>query len=169
MKLEALFSLSYGLYVVSSINDDKLNAQIANTVFQITSNPPTIAISINKNNLTYEFIKKSGVFSVSVLSQETPMQFIGHFGFKSGRDIDKFKNVEYKIGTTGAPIVLSNSISYIEAEVINSTDYNTHVVFAGKIIDADILDNKQPMTYSYYHKVKNGKSPKNAPTYIESK
>ncbi len=95
MNVKALYKLGYGLYVVSSKKGDRLNGQIANTVFQIASEPPTIAVSINKNNLTHEFIKESRMLAVSVLSQDTPLSFIGHFGFKSGRDIDKLEGINY--------------------------------------------------------------------------
>ncbi|GAI85896.1 unnamed protein product, partial [marine sediment metagenome] len=105
MDLKALYKLGYGLYIVSSKKGERFNGQVANTVFQITSQPPTIAVSINKNNLTYDYIKQSKVFTASILAQDTPLAFIGHFGFKSGRDIDKFKGINYKMGTTKAPVV----------------------------------------------------------------
>ena len=167
MDLKALRKLSYGLYIISSKKGDRFNGQIANTVFQVTSEPPTISVCINKQNLTHEFIEESGVFTASILSKETPMKFIGHFGFKSGREIDKFKDVEYKLGVTGAPIVIENTIGYLEGEVINSLDVGTHTVFIGRIIDAGIIKEGEPMTYAYYHEVKKGKSPKTAPTYIK--
>ena len=167
MDLKALRKIGYGLYIVSSKKGDRFNGQIANTVFQVTSEPPAMAVCLNKQNLTNEFIKESGVFTVSILSKETPMKLIGHFGFKSGREIDKFKNVKYKVGVTGAPIVLENTIGYLEVEVINSLDVGTHTVFFGKIIDAEIIKEGEPMTYAYYHEVKKGKSPKTAPTYIK--
>jgi len=103
MNKETFYKLSYGLYIVSSKKEDKLNGQIANTVFQITSNPPTVAVSINKKNLTCDFIRESNLFSVSILSIETPLQFIGLFGFKSGRVTDKFSNIKYKFGRKGTP------------------------------------------------------------------
>ncbi len=169
MNPKTLHKISYGLYVISSKKADKFNGQIANTVFQITSEPPTIAVSINKQNLTHEFIQESKVFAVSILSQETPMKFIGHFGFKSGRDIDKFKSLDinHKVGMTGAPIVLENSIGYLEVEVIDSMDVGTHTVFIGKVIDAEITGDGEAMTYTYYHEVKRGTAPKTAPTYIK--
>lgn len=166
MEPETFHKLSYGMYIVSSKKDKRFNGQIANTVFQITSKPPTIAVSINKDNLTHDFILESKLFSVSILSIETPMKFIGRFGFKSGREIDKFENIDYKIGTTGTPIVLENSIGYLEAEVINTRDEGTHVVFVGKVVDAQILKDGKPMTYAYYREIKGGKAPKAAPTYI---
>ena len=118
MNLKALYGISYGLYVVSSKKEERFNGQIANTVFQITSEPPRIAVSINKQNFTHEFIKESNVFTVSVLSKDTPLRFIGNFGFRSGRDVDKFKEVKYKVGVTGAPIVLDHTNAYMEAEVV---------------------------------------------------
>ena len=166
MNTKTLYKISYGLYVVSSKMGEKINGQIANTVFQITSQPPTIAVSINKENLTHEFIERSKVFTISILSEETPMKFIGHFGFKSGKELNKFKDVNYKVGVTGAPIVLENAIGYLEAELTNTLDAGTHTVFIGKVLDAEIINDKEPMTYAYYHKVKGGKAPKTAPTYI---
>jgi len=169
VNLKALHKLSYGLYIVTSTKENRLNGQIANSVFQITSEPPTIAVSINKNNLTWEFIKESGVFAVSVLCEDTPLSFIGHFGFKSGRDADKFKGFHYKIGQTQAPVVLDNTVSYIEAKVTKEMDVGTHTIFVGEIIDADILNEKTCMTYDYYQQVKRGTTPRTAPSYIEEK
>ncbi|MDT8273120.1 MAG: flavin reductase family protein, partial [Desulfomonilia bacterium] len=83
----ALWNITYGLYVVTSISDGKGNGQIVNTVFQVSATPPTIAVSINKNNLTHEYIEKSNRMAVSMLEEDTPMPFIGLFGFKSGREV----------------------------------------------------------------------------------
>jgi flavin reductase (DIM6/NTAB) family NADH-FMN oxidoreductase RutF/rubredoxin len=165
MNEKTLHKISYGVYIISSKNNDKLNGQIANALFQVTAQPQTIAMSINKQNLTHEFIQKSKVFSVSILSEQTPMSFIGTFGFKSGRNIDKFKDINYKIGKTGAPIVLDHSFAYFEGSIINHIDIGTHTIFIGKIEDAEILSNEKPMTYAYYHEIKGGISPKTAPTY----
>ncbi|MFC2058335.1 flavin reductase [Chloroflexota bacterium] len=167
MDVKALHKLSYGLYVVTSRKGKKLNGQIANTVFQITSEPPTIAVSINKSNLTWEFIKESGVFAVSMLCQDTPLSFIGHFGFNSGRDMDKLKGINYKIGQTKAPVVINNAVSYLEARVTKQIDVGTHTVFIGEVVDAEIISDKACMTYDYYHQVKRGTTPKTAPSYIK--
>ncbi|MGO9137081.1 MAG: flavin reductase [Syntrophales bacterium] len=166
MDKAVLFKLSYGLYVVSGRKDDQFNAQIANTAFQVTSEPPTIAVGINKQNLTHEYIQASGKFAVSVISKSAPMQFIGLLGFKCGRDIDKFENLNMRAGQTGVPIVLDNAIAYIEAEVVNEMDCGSHTIFVGKVRDCGVLNaDEEPMTYAYYHEVKRGKSPKTAPTY----
>jgi len=166
MDLKTLFKVSYGVYIVSSIKDNKYNGQIANTVFQVTSEPPTIAVCINKQNLTHQYIETSKIFTVSILSTDATMQFIGRFGFKSGRDIDKFKDTKHKIGKTTAPVVLDYTIGYLEAELNGSMDAGTHTLFFGKIVDAETISNQEPMTYAYYHEIKKGKSPKTAPTYI---
>ncbi len=168
MNKKALHKISYGLYVVSSLSKNgEYNGQIANTVFQITSEPVRIAVSLNKENLTHKYVSESGVFSVSVLAQDTPLKFIGKFGFKSGREIDKFEGTEFKKGTLGTPIVLDHTIAYLEAKVTDRLDVGTHTIFVGEVVDADVLLEKPPMTYDYYHKVKRGTAPKTAPTYIE--
>ncbi|MCX8014756.1 MAG: flavin reductase family protein, partial [candidate division WOR-3 bacterium] len=168
MTLKTLHKISYGMYIVSSKQDDKYNGQVANAVIQVTAEPPTLVAAINKQNLTHKFIQASKVFTVSILTEETPMQFIGKFGFKSGRDINKFADTNYKLGITKAPVVIDYTLGYIECEVIDSLDCGTHTMFVGKVIDAELLNDKQPMTYAYYHIIKKGKSPKTAPTYISS-
>ena len=169
MNINALYKLGYGVYVVTSIKDDRFNGQIANTVFQVTSDPPTIAVSINKSNLTHDFIKESRVFSAPVLCEETPLTFIGRFGFKSGRDTDKFEGINYKIGETGAPIVLDNAVSYLEARVTKEMDVGTHTIFIGEVFNTDVISDEVCMTYEHYHQIKGGKTPKAAATYIEEK
>jgi len=154
---------------VSSAKGDKVNGQIANTVFQATSEPPTIAVSINKSNLTHEFIKESKVLAVSVLSQDTPLSFIGHFGFKSGRDIDKFEGINYKKGETQAPVLIDNSLACLEARVSQELDVGTHTIFIAELVGAEALKEGEPMTYAYYHQVKRGTTPKTAPSYIEER
>jgi flavin reductase (DIM6/NTAB) family NADH-FMN oxidoreductase RutF/rubredoxin len=167
MNLKALQKISYGLYIISSKKGEKFNGQIANTVFQITAQPPTVAVSICKQNLTCEFIQESKVFSVSILSRETPLTFIGLFGFKCGRDFNKFEDIQYKIGTTGVPIVLQHSLGYLECQVVNSLDVGTHIVFTGKIVNAGMISDDEPMTYAFYREIKGGKSPETAPTYFK--
>jgi len=169
MNTQALYKIGYGMYVVCSLKGNKINGQIANTVFQITSEPPTLAVSINKNNLTNEYIKESRVFTASVLRRDTPLSFIGNFGFKSGREINKFESIKYKTGTTKAPIVTENAVAYLEARVKNEIDVGTHTIFIGELVDADVLSDEPTMSYEYYHQVKRGTTPKSAPSYVEQK
>ena len=168
MNKSAFYKLSYGLYVITSGKEGRFNGQIANTVFQVTSEPPTIAVSINKQNFTHEKIVLSRLFAVSILGEATPMTLIGQFGFKCGREINKFEGVRTQTGKTGVPIVIDHAVAFIEAEVVGEMDCGTHTIFLGQIVECDILDAAaEPMTYAYYHKVKGGKAPKNAPTYQE--
>jgi ferric-chelate reductase [NAD(P)H] len=163
----ALHKISYGLYVVSAHRDGGINGQIANTVFQITSQPATLAVSINKDNYTHEFIEGGRSFVVNVLDKETAMTFIGRFGFRCGRDIEKFDGIGYRISSLGNPILEENSIAFLEATVDKAIDMGSHTIFIGEVVDGDIIGDGEAMTYAYYHFVKKGKSPKAAPTYIK--
>ncbi len=162
---KALWSISYGIYVITSFSGDKLNGQIANTVFQVSAEPPRIAVSINKGNLTYEYIKNSGVFAVSVLEESVPMTFIGLFGFKTGKDVNKLSQVSFKKGITGSPIVRENSLAVIEAKVVGEADAGTHTIFIADVVASEVLKKGEPLTYANYQEIKKGKAPKNAPTY----
>ena len=169
MNLKALHTISYGLYVIGSRKGDRLNGQIANTVIQVTSEPPTISVCINKGNLSHEFIEDSKAFTVSVLSLDTPLSFIGHFGFKSGREVNKFEGINYKTGETQTPIVLDHTLAYLEIKVTQKVDAGTHTNFIGDLVGAEVLREGIPMTYAYYHQVKRGSTPKTAPSYIEER
>ena len=162
----ALQKISYGLYIVSSEYNKKSNGQIVNAVMQITSQPPTIAVSINKKNYTHEIITKSKQLSVSILEKNTPMSLIGTFGFKCGRTIKKMEHVTCIEGENNIPIITDHTIAYIEARLINKLDVGTHTIFVGEVTNANMLTEEKPMTYDYYHEVKGGLSPKNAPTYV---
>ena len=159
--------LSYGLYIVTSHDQERLNGQIVNTVIQVTSEPPRVAVIINKKNLTHEYISKSKVFAVAVLDESAPMKFFGPFGFKTGRDIDKLEKVAFRKGTTGCPLITENSLSVLEAKVIDQIDLGSHTIFIGDTVFAEVLKEGRPLTYQYYHEVLKGKSPPNAPTYSE--
>ena len=166
---EVFTQLSYGLYIVTSHLAGKLNGQIVNTVLQVTSEPPRVAVIINKENLTHECISKSKVFGASVLDTSTPMTFIGLFGFKSGRNVDKISQVQFIEGGTGAPLVTDHCLSVLEARVIDEVDVGTHTLFVGDVVRADLLRSGEPLTYAYYHTHLKGKSPKTAPTFNPEK
>ncbi|NPA75767.1 MAG: flavin reductase [Euryarchaeota archaeon] len=169
MERKVFHKINYGMYIISSANSGKYNGQIANTAFQLTATPPKIGVSINHDNLTHQFIEKSGVFSVSILSTNAPFKFIGLFGFRSGRDVDKFAEVKYRVGVTGAPIVEDYAVGYLEARVSEKLNVGTHTLFVGEVVDAQILNDGTPMTYDYYHNVIKGKTPEKAATYQEVK
>ena len=165
MNTRALHTIGYGLYIVCSKKGKRFNGQVANTVNQVTAEPPTIGVIINKGNLTHEFIQESRVFTASVLVKDTPLAFIGHFGFKSGREVDKLKGINYILGETGAPIVTDHALAFLEAKVNKELDVGTHTIFVGELAGAEILREGEPMTYAYYHLVKRGTTPKSAPSY----
>lgn len=166
MDITPLFTISYGLYVIGSSSGEKLNGQIANTVFQITSDPIKVAVSINKIELTHELISKTGKCSIGVLSENADLAFIGNFGFKSGRDIDKFTDIPYILSPSGCPIPEENILAYIDIEICNTIDVDTHTVFIGKVTNCGIMGEGTPMTYSYYREVLSGKTPPTAPSHV---
>jgi len=168
INFEALFKVSYGLYIVCSGDNNKGNGFISNTVFQVTSEPPRFASCCNKGNYTAELIKKHGAYSVSVLDTNVSPEIVGTFGYKSGRDTDKMTGLNIKYGGTGVPIVLNSAIAFLEFKVVQTVDVGTHLMFIGDLINAEIIDDtKDPLTYLYYRQVRKGVAPKNAPTYID--
>lgn len=160
-------NISYGMYLVTT-NNKKKNGCIINTLTQITSENPIISISINKNNFTNNEIKESKKFAVSILSIDTDSEVISNFGYKTGNEVDKFESVEYE-EISNLPVITKNMVSYLICEVINVIDCETHDIFLGRVIETKNINNIEPMTYKYYHEVRKGTSPKNAPTFIEEK
>ncbi len=163
--IEALCTLGYGLYVVTSRDGEKLNGQLANAVCQVTAEPPNLVVAIHKDNLTHEYISKSRVLAISVLEEETPMTFIGLFGFQSGRDVDKLSRVNYEEGVTGAPVVMDHAVTILEARVVDEKNIATHTLFIAEVVRAEIVKEAPAISYAFYRAVKGGTSPKNAPTY----
>jgi flavin reductase (DIM6/NTAB) family NADH-FMN oxidoreductase RutF/rubredoxin len=168
MNIEAFFKVTYGLFVVSTKSDDKLYGYVSNTVFQVTAEPARFAITCSKNNHTCGMIQRSGVFAFSILQQETRPDIIGTFGYRTGKDIDKFAKFNFMTGKTGSPILLDDTVAWFECELEQSIDAGSHYLFIGKVVDGDVINPlSEPLTYSYYREVKKGKAPKNAPTYID--
>lgn len=165
MDMTALFDLSYGVYAVTTWDEGRAVGCIANSAMQITSQPATVAVSINKDNYTHGCIEKMGKFALSVLPEGIDRRVIGSFGFQSAKDpaVDKFAGipqriVDYLPGIAGATVCIT-------ARVTKTLDCGTHTIFVGEVTDGVRFSKDPPMTYAYYHKVVKGKSPKNAPTY----
>jgi flavin reductase (DIM6/NTAB) family NADH-FMN oxidoreductase RutF len=152
--IKACWKISYGLYVVTSVSGGRMNGQVCNTLFQITSDPPRVAIGINHKNLTHEFIEASGVFAASVLG-EGSHRMVRRFGYRSGRDFDKLKGVPVRLGRTGCP-VLEEAIGYLECRLIRekTVDAGTHSVFLGEIVGGGLFRDEEPLTYARYHATK---------------
>jgi flavin reductase (DIM6/NTAB) family NADH-FMN oxidoreductase RutF len=165
---EALKSLGYGMYIVTSRMDEKINGQVANTVFQVTSEPPQIATAISKANLTHEYILKSSVFAVNSLAESAPMDFFGPMGFRSGRVIDKFEAAPYKTGKNGCPILTENVVAAIEVKVVHQVDIGTHTLFIGEVTSTETMSDAPPMSYKFYREHIKGMTPVDSPTHIPS-
>ena len=165
MNKQVFRNFSYGVYVVSTLDGSRPTGCIANSIMQITSSPATIAVSMNHDNYTNSCITSSGKFAVSILSESSDSGLIGNFGFQSGKDVNKFDNVAYDM-IDNLPII-QDSCGYVTCKVIDKLETATHTIFLGEVVEGDLLSNEPAMTYAYYHKVVKGKSPKNAPTYIE--
>lgn len=167
MDQKAFFNLSYGLYIISTSHDGKDAGCVANTLQQVTSSPQQMAVTLNKDNYTEQLIEKSGRFCGSVLSQDTDMEMIKTFGFQSSKDTNKFEKVESKRDKNGILYPISNIVSYFSVKVVQKVDLGTHVMFIGEVEEAEVVSEKEVMTYAYYHQVKNGSTPKNAPSFQE--
>ena len=157
--------LSYGVYVVSTWDNGRPTGCTANSAMQITSEPATIAVSINHDNYTNGCIKDTKRFAISILAENSEPMTIGTFGFYSGKDKNKFEESGQKI-FANMPVV-PDACGYITCEVVDMMETETHTVFLGKVLDGETNGDGTPMTYAYYHNVIKGKSPKNAPTYIK--
>jgi len=170
LDLDSLFKLCYGMYIVSANKAGAYSACIVNTVFQIVPEPPMLAMSLNKQSLTQEYIAESGVFAVSVLAEEAPLTFIGRFGFRSSRDVDKFKGIRYSTEFAQAPVILDYTATFLEVRVKQIVDIGTHFLFIAEITACQTLDDqKVPMTYCYYRDIKHGRTPRTAATYHQIK
>lgn len=145
---QALYRISYGLYIITAHADGKDNGQCANTCFQITSEPARVAIGINKQNYTHELIQKSGKFGVSVLSQ-TGHDLARGFGYRSGRDVNKFEGLAVHRGESGV-LLLDDVLVTMEATVTGQLDSGTHTLFLGDVTAGEILQDGDPMTYAYF-------------------
>jgi len=117
--------------------------------------------------LTEQYIRESKVFAASIIAEETPIKMIGKFGFRTGRDFNKFDDVNYKIGKVGSPMVLDNTVGFLEVEVSSEIDLGKYTLFIGEVVACETIDKEKiPMTYSYYRDVKGGRTPRTAATYL---
>jgi len=145
---QALYRISYGLYIITAHAEGKDNGQCANTCFQITSEPAKIAIGINKQNYTHELIQKSGKFGVSVLSQ-TGHDYARGFGYRTGRTVNKFEGLAVHRGESGV-LLLDDVLVTMEATVTGQLDSGTHTLFLGDVTGGEILQEGDPMTYAFF-------------------
>ncbi|MBQ7501137.1 flavin reductase [bacterium] len=152
MDKTALFKISYGLYVVSTSLNGKTNGCIVNTVTQITDSPCRISLAVNKANLTPSMIEGSREFVVSVLSEKADFAIFKHFGFQSGRNVDKFADYPCSAEkTTGLPYLNNGCCAYLVCKVYKVEDVGAHLLFLADVTDAQVLNGDAALTYAYYH------------------
>lgn len=152
MDKNALFKLSYGLFILSGKIEEKHNACIINTAMQVSDNPSKICISVNKSNYTHDIVLKTGKFNLSILSEDSDFDLFKHFGFQSGRNIDKFADFDdYKISENGLTYITKGTNSFISADVKQTVDLGSHTLFIAAISEAEILSESASVTYEFYH------------------
>ena len=145
----AFFKLSYGLFVLTAREDDRDNGCIINTVTQITDTPKRISIAVNKANYTHDMILRTGMFNVSVLTESVPFKTFQHFGFQSGRTVNKFTGNEAR-SANGICYLTEHVNAFFSAKVVKAEDYDTHTLFTAEVTEAKVLSNEPSVTYSYY-------------------
>ena len=164
--LSTLFKIQYGMYIITSKHEETINGQVATVVFQVTNTPVQLAVCLSKNTYTYELALKSKVLGISVLSEEAQAKEIGVFGYRCGRECFKFSGVNYETGITGVPLVTDNALVIMEITINQIIDLGTHVLFIGELSSSKKLRDGNALTYENYHIIRQGKTPKNAPTFV---
>lgn len=152
MNNKALFKLSYGLYLLTAKEGDKINGCIINTVTQVTDTPTRVSIAVNKDTLTHDMLLRTGKCAVTALSVNTSFDLIKNFGFQSGKDTEKFTSYPYKLTTEGLPYLTGHACAYLVCHVTQTIDLNTHTLFIADVVDGDVLSEEDPLTYDFYHK-----------------
>ena len=168
MDMTALFKIGYGLYVVTSNDGKKDNGLIVNTVMQVTDSPKRVAVAINKSNYSHDVIKASGKMNVNCLTTAVPFKVFEAFGFRSGRDTDKFEGCTPNRSANGLAYLPRYINAYFSLAVEDYVDLGTHGMFICSVTEAETLSNEESMTYSYYHANVKPK-PKAAPEKSEKK
>ena len=147
----AMFKLSYGLFVLTAREGKKDNGCIINTAVQITSSPCRLSITVNKQNYTHDMIWRTGAFNLSVLTEETPMKVFQHFGFQSGKTVNKFADCESEHRTgNGILYIPKYTNAVISCSVVAEVDCGTHTTFIADVVETKILSNVPSVTYQYY-------------------
>ena len=150
--LKALGNITYGLYVVTSNDGNKDNGMIVNSVTQITNNPNRFAVAINKGSYSHDVIKKTKKLNVNCLTVETPFKVFELFGFKSGRDVNKFEGINVLRSLNGLVILTENINSFLSLEVFEYIDLETHGMFLCNLVESEVVSLKESMSYDYYQK-----------------
>jgi flavorubredoxin/flavin reductase (DIM6/NTAB) family NADH-FMN oxidoreductase RutF len=148
--LTALFKIGYGLYVITSNDGKRDNGFICNTVSQVTSNPNRVAVCINKQNYSHHVIQKTGKMNVNCLSVDAPFSVFKTFGFQSGRNVDKFKDIKPLHSDNGLAFLPKYINAFMSLEVEQYIDLGSHGMFICSVTEARVISDRETMTYSYY-------------------
>lgn len=155
MDKKALYNLSYGVFMLATRAGDRVNGCITNTCMQVAGNPTRVAISVLNSNYTCDLIKESGIFTLSILDQRTSFETIKHFGFQSGRDVDKFASINCPSDRQKIPYLSWQTCAYLSCKVSGQQDLGSHTMFIAEVVDAEVLSDNAPLTYAdYQSKVK---------------
>ncbi len=152
MDKNVMRNISYGLFILTAKDGDKLNGCVTNTLQQATTSPNRITITVNKENLTHDMVLKTGEFNVSILSEKAKFDTFKHFGFQTGRDVDKFEEYPKEMAANGIPYIADGVNGFISGKVIQSIDLGTHTLFIADVTDGEVLSQDPSATYEYYHK-----------------
>ena len=148
---DAITKIGYGLYVLIAREGNKDNGCICNVVAQLTSSPMQMIICVNKKNLTHDMVLRTGRFNVCCLTEHTPMKVIQHFGFQSGRDVDKFESCDVEMRSTNGLLYLPKYVNaYLSGRLNYAKDLGTHTLFIADITEAVHLSDDPSLTYAYY-------------------
>ena len=151
MNKKAMYNLTYGLFVLTARSEGRDSGCIINTAGQVTSTPNRISIAVNKDNFTHDLVKASGKFNISILSEAADFGLFQHFGFQSGRNVDKFADfADCKRSENGLFYVTRGTNAYISATVEQTIDLGSHTLFIAAVDDMEILSEIPSATYSYY-------------------
>ena len=150
MDKKAIYNLSYGVFMVSTKAGEVANGCITNTCIQVAGNPVRIAISVLNSNYTCDLIKESGIFAVSILDNDCTFETIKHFGFQSGRDVDKMKSLSLPVDHNDIPYLGYQTCAVISGKVLEQQDLGTHTLFIAEVTDAKLLNENEPLTYADY-------------------
>lgn len=153
MNNKALYNLSYGVFVLAAKAGERVNACITNTCIQVANSPTRVAISVLNGNYTCEILKQGGVFALTLLDQTCTMETIQHFGFQSGREVDKFADLQPALDGNGVPYLPWQSCAWLSGRVISQEDLGSHTLFIAEVEDAQVLSANEPLTYAYYQNV----------------
>ena len=162
-------SLSYGMYALGVSDGQKTSASIVSSVAQVSNSPDVISVSVSHSNFSHECIEKTGLFTISVLSEDTSGAVIGALGFNSGRDTDKLNNIAYRVLAEGVPVVKESICCWFLCRVVGGAETRGHTVMFAEVLAGSETVKGTPMTYNFYRSVIKGRVPKNSPIYREEK